>query len=80
MIGGPGGAVPPPAGSNGTFVPGGSGVSVDPNGGAITGDPNTGGGAGTGASSQVTGQLIQPPTVVPPPATIEPLGAVGATP
>ncbi len=72
----------PPAGCTGTIVPGSSGVSVNPNGGAITNKPSTAGeDSGLGvAVTNLQGQLIQPPTVDPPPATMEPLHPLGMTP
>lgn len=73
----------PPAGANAAPAAEGSGVTVNPNGGGITGAPSTAGensGLGGTAITNVSGTLVQPPTVVPPAATIEPLGATGATP
>ena len=58
MTVGPGGPVPPPAGSAPTFVSGSSGVSVNPNNGDVTGVAAAQ--SGSAATTSVTGTVLSP--------------------
>jgi hypothetical protein len=60
MTPGPNGPVPPPWGDTPTIVDGSSGVYVDPNNGNISGLPQAGINTQGGASTSVSGQVLNP--------------------